>query len=298
MKGLCVAALLLSAPCALGVRRRSDKVEFGTESVCPAIKEPSPPPAKEQCKGHGVIRDFKIEDVLPANLPAGEEPPVEIATHDNACMHPEVDFTGIWWMSSDKSLTWKGQMGGNKLDEYLVSFAGAVVNSTTDFPAAMTSPTNYARHWTWGKAESGKFLMNWYAQKNEVTDHQHMVFHNSTLAEFQPVAAILKSSKMYLATKKSEDEWVRLNYSPMEGQTLEDAEYIYTLVRIIHADGTPTRFWDMFLKYMHDRDNFANPFWGKTHMYAWNSDDKCMRKCEAGYTTRILPCSVCAWKCR
>lgn len=295
MKSFYVLAVLLAAQNATALRHM--KSSFTTADVCPAITMPPIPRPRKQCKGYGVIREFPVEHVLPSNLPEGETPPVEIGTKANMCLHPKIDWGGIWWMSSHHNMTWDGKQANNALDEYLISFAGAVVNSTSSFPVKLTSPTAHAGHWTWGASEAGKFLMNYYAQTSNASEHQQIVFINETFAKFSPVAdALSADGRQYLAMKQGPDEWVRANLNP-ESETPDKLQYIYTLVRIVREDGSPTKFWDMFLDYMHNSSNFVSPFWAKSHMITWGSNDDCMRKCEIGYLTRLAPCWSCAVKC-
>eukprot|EP00928_Gymnodinium_smaydae_P070310 TRINITY_DN54170_c0_g1_i1.p1 TRINITY_DN54170_c0_g1~~TRINITY_DN54170_c0_g1_i1.p1 ORF type:complete len:150 (+),score=26.06 TRINITY_DN54170_c0_g1_i1:278-727(+) len=136
--------------------------------------------------------------------------------------------------------------------------------------------------------------MSYYAQTSHASDHQVIEFENESYAKFVPVAkAINAHGTKYIARKKSPDEWERMNIVSDK----ETPEYIYTLVRIVNEDGSPTKFWSMFTEYMHNKTNFVNPFVGMKEMLVWNSNDDCMRKCEMGYLSRLAPCTFCAWKC-
>lgn len=80
----------------------------------------------------------------------------------------------------------------------------------------------------------------------------------------------------------SGDSWIRENEA-FPGDP--NPEYIYTLVRVIDADGSPNaKWWPEFTKFA-----AAN---GITHFYAWGNDNSCRRSCEVA-----LPCTLCSWVC-
>merc|ERR550525_2267500 len=159
-------------------------------------------------------------------------------------MPPDLDLTGIWWMSAlPHQFGDELVKGGNGFDEYLVSFAGSVVNSTTSYPVQMTAPTNAKGRWTWGNAAAGSALMSYYANNNNISDHQYFFFKNNTYAEIRVVADVLDTGGDglgFVFQKHSADEWLRNNYDPGRGETPEDAAFLYKFVRIVYQDGTPS----------------------------------------------------------
>merc|ERR1712117_316953 len=78
------------------------------------------------------------------------------------------------------------------------------------------------------------------------------------------------------------DTWIRENLDSPEDT---EAEYIYTLVRVVNGNGTANaKWWPEFEKYADEL--------GITHLQMWGNDNACMRACET-----LNLCSFCQWYC-
>lgn len=178
-----------------------------------------------------------------------------------------LDLTGLWWMK------------GNPLAEVLASFAGTSASSSM-YPVTLKVPHNRKEHWSWRSDAHGSSLMKFYsAEDMEATMDISMTSNRSgTVSSFMQNFPGLGVEACGFE-HKSEDEWLR-RYTFQAASPLSDANY--TLTRILRADGSPTRFWDEFL-----RSEDAG------RQQSFGNDDRCMRSCEV-----VGSCTFCGQACR
>jgi len=186
-----------------------------------------------------------------------------------------IDMAGLWWMM------------GNVLAEEFVSWKGATSNSPNKFPMEMRSKTNLAGNWVWPDSIKGRFLMSWYAVTEDPTVEQVATWTNSTYSVIVPIAGGADESGFQYVlrineTDPSGDSWIREN---LDSPDDTEAEYIYTLVRVVNGDGTPNAVW------WPEFERYADGL-GITHLQIWGNDNACMRACE---TLNI--CGFCQWWC-
>jgi len=186
-----------------------------------------------------------------------------------------VNMSGLWWMM------------GNVLAEEFVSWKGATSDSPNQFPMTMTAPTNLKGNWVWPDSIKGRALMSWYAVTEDPTVPQVCRWTSPTYAVITPIAGGSSDSGFQYVlrindTDPSGDSWIREN---LDSPDDTEAEYIYTLVRVVNGDGKPNeKWWPEFERYAAEL--------GITHLQQWGNDNACMRACE---TLNI--CTFCQWWC-
>lgn len=193
-----------------------------------------------------------------------------LGTWDN--MDPKLralnlDFTGLWWMR------------GNPVPEVLASFAGTKASSAT-YPATLEIPNSLANQWSWKYNIMGTLVMKFYqllgADGTMTIDmNSHKEGAITTWMEKIPLIGVEK----WGMELQNSDVWLR----PTKFKPLSPfPDTTYALTRILRADGSPTRYWEDFLK---SSDAISQQSFG-------NSND-CMRLCELA-----SPCLACMSACR
>jgi len=203
------------------------------------------------------FQSFPRDHTIQANaIAAGSSIYPTYATNEE--MNFGVDLAGLWWLM------------GNVLPEEFVSWKGATSNSPNSFPMQMTSPTNLAGNWVWPDSIQGRVLMSNYGFTEEPSVPQVAQWQNSTYAVIVPIAggSTADSGVQYVLRRNdsdpSNDTWIRENLGPED----TEAEYVYSLVRVVNGDGTANaRWWPEFEKYA---DGL-----GITDLQMWESDNAC-----------------------
>lgn len=182
-----------------------------------------------------------------------------------------IDLTGLWWMR------------GNPVPEVLASFARAEVNSST-FPVMLSVPNNLANHWSWQANTAGELLMTFYSTGSP-QDVMQIIMLNATNGGIH--TSLRDFPGIYVDEwgfhQINNDEWDRpttFQNGSIIGTIFGDSNY--TLTRVLHEDGSPTKFWNTFLD--------SNDAIGQM---SFGNNIECMRQCQI-----LSTCWLCQRKCR
>jgi len=263
------------------------------------------------------ITIFKVDDISP------------LSTGTSANMDDGgLDLGGIWWMSplpatiDTYTLEPDDENGipGNDFPEYFISFAGQYENSSS-FPKLMQVPNSGAGAWTWANSLMGWAIMTYYAILG-VKDHaysdcpygaagaagsdcrtlQDFVWLNETMGYIRPVSPVFDADTFWIIkenhTHPDPDRWLRV--TQRTGEPFEDANLIYTLVRVVSPYGHKTAYFDDWLDFAAnggvEGDLTLRPL---RTTRTWATNNYCQRVCQSlipgGFAVNAaVCCPLCA----
>jgi len=257
------------------------------------------------------ITVFKVDDISP--LAVG----TSMNMDDGG-----LNLGGVWWMSplpASPAVSFTLEPGddngipGNDLPEYFISFAGQYENSSS-FPKLMQVPNSAAGSWTWSNTLSGWAIMTYYAilgaKDHEYSDCpygtcrsvQDFVWLNSTMGYIKPVSPLFDDDVFWIVKENHShpdpDRWLRV--TQRTGEPYEDANLIYTLVRVVSPYGHRTPYFDDWLAFAAN-GGVEGDYTFKTlrTTRTWATNNYCQRVCQSlvpgGFgLNAVVCCPLCA----
>jgi len=259
------------------------------------------------------IKIFSVDDIGP--LAVGTS-----ANMDDAGL----DLGGVWWMSplpASPSVSFTLEQNddngvGNDFPEYFISFAGAFEN-TSSFPKLLKVPNEEKGTWTWANSFMGWGLMTYYAlleskdgddadckygEDGKCRVLQDFTWLNSTMGYIDPISPVFGDDTFWILKEDHDDpdpdRWIRV--TQREGEPFEDANLIYTLVRVVSPYGHKTAYFDDWLEFAAN-GGVSGDFTFRTlrTTRTWTSNDYCQRICQSlvpfGFAVSApICCPICA----